>query len=82
MASDLSSLLRRDFAVILIMIAAIASSLFAVLGFLVTPHVSLATGLLLFLAITFFLIIGYALGIIMLSFFVVLFLTSLWRKKG
>jgi len=74
-------LLEKAFAVVLLLLGAVALSLFLIFHFIATTQIGVLTGMSLFVLVTVLLIAGYMLGIVALGFIAVYILPRiLWQK--
>jgi len=82
MSKRLDGLLERGFLGALGVLGIVALSLLAVFSFTANSTQTVDTGLGLFVGATILLVVGYMIGIIVLAFIAVFFLTRIWRKKS
>jgi len=76
-------LLEKAFAVVLLLLGAVALSLFLIFHFIATTQIGVLTGMSLFVLVTVLLIAGYMLGIVALAFLAVYILPRiLWQKSA
>ena len=73
---------KKQLLVILLVLASIAGSIFAIFTFLATMSFGGTLGLVLFLVVTTLLIAGYMLGFMLLAFLAILFLSNYWPKRS
>ncbi len=73
---------KKQLLVLLLALASIAGSLYAILTFLATMSFGGALGLVLFLMVTALLIAGYMLGFIVFAFLAILFLSNYWPRRS
>ena len=76
------SMFKKQLLLLLLVLASIAGSLFAIFTFLAMMSFGRVTGLALFLLVTALLIAGYMLAFMALAFLAILLLTRHWQKSG
>jgi len=81
MSNGFRQLLSNSFIILLAGLAAIASSLFAILYFSPLSQVSELMGFALFITVTSLLVAGYTLAIITLAFVGIFALTEYWQRS-
>jgi len=73
---------KKQLLVLLLVLASIAGSLFAIFTFLATMSFGGTLGLVLFLMVTALLIAGYMLGFMLFAFLAILFLSNYWSRRS
>jgi len=73
---------KKQLLVLLLALASIAGSLYAIFTFLATMSFDGTLGLVLFLMVTALLIAGYMLGFMLFAFLAILFLSNYWPKSS
>ncbi|MFI5450387.1 MAG: hypothetical protein ACHQ03_11560 [Candidatus Bathyarchaeia archaeon] len=73
---------KKQLLVVLLVLASIAGSLFAIFTLLATMSFGGTLGLVLFLMVTALLIAGYMLGFMVFAFLAILFLAKYWSRRS
>ena len=81
MSGHFRGLLDKTFVGVLVVLGIIGLSLFTIFNFVAVSRLSLEMGLFLFVLASILLILSYMLGIIVVGFLAVFFLTRLWQRK-
>ena len=73
---------KKQLLVLLLVLASIAGSLYAIFTFLAAMSFDGTLGLVLFLMVTALLIAGYMLGFMLFAFLAILFLSNYWSRRS
>jgi hypothetical protein len=76
------NMFKKQLLFLLLILAAIAGSLFTTFTFLATTSFGETLGLTLFLLVTVLLIVGYMVGFAVFAFLAILFLTNCWSRRA
>ncbi|MGA2628132.1 MAG: hypothetical protein ABSF63_13855 [Candidatus Bathyarchaeia archaeon] len=76
------SMFEKQLLFLLLFLASIVGSLFAIFTFLATSSFGGTLGLVLFLLVSALLIAGYMLGFMVFAFLAIWFLTNYWSRRS
>ena len=81
MSNSYGGLLKRPFLLLLVLLAALAGTLFMILSFVSSTQIGEGVGMGLFLVVAGLVFTGYVVGVIVLAFVAILVLTRYWQKS-